>query len=295
MRYGALEAGGTKMVLAVADENRKILARETIPTLTPQETVPRMIGFFRDQGIDALGIGSFGPLDLNPVSPTFGFITRTPKLPWRDYPLLPAFREALGVPCALDTDVNAAALCEARLGAAKGAQNCVYVTVGTGIGAGVVCEGNLVHGLMHPEWGHMPLCPRKDDPMPQGICPYHGACLEGLASGPAMEARWGVPGRELPPDHPAWELEAHYLAQMCVTAIMTVSPEKIVLGGGVMGQKHLFPLIRQETVRLLGGYIAGIGNAEDLIVPPACYPDSGLIGSLLLAEGAAKKEKEMNA
>ncbi len=288
MRYGALEAGGTKMVLAVADENRKILARESIPTRTPGETMPRMIAFFRKHPVDALGIGSFGPLDLHPGSPSFGCITETPKLPWRHYPLLPAFREALGIPCALDTDVNAAALCEARLGAARGAQNCVYVTVGTGIGAGVVCEGKLVHGLMHPEWGHMLLCPRGDDPMPQGICPYHGACLEGLASGPAMEKRWGAPAKELPPDHPAWELEAHYLAQMCVTAVMTVSPEKIVLGGGVMGQKQLFPLIRRETMRLLGGYIACLENADGLIVPPACYPDSGLIGALLLAERAAK-------
>ena len=231
MKYGALEAGGTKMVVAVADEGLHILARESIPTLTPAETMPRILDFFRMHQPDALGVGSFGPLDLHPASPTYGYITKTPKLAWCDYPLLPEMQKALGVPCALDTDVNAAALCEAELGAARGVKNCVYVTVGTGIGAGVYCEGNLVHGLMHPEWGHMLLAPRADDPMPQGVCPYHTACLEGLASGPAIEKRWGVSARELPQGHKAWALEAHYLAQMCVAALMILSPEKIVLGG----------------------------------------------------------------
>ena len=290
MKFGALEAGGTKMVLAVTDENMNFLCRESIPTGTPADTMPKLIGFFQAHPVDALGIGCFGPLDLNPASPTFGFITKTPKLSWRDYPFMPEFQRVLGVPCALDTDVNAAVLCEAEIGAAKGVQNCVYVTVGTGIGAGVYCEGNLVHGLMHPEWGHIPLAPRKDDPMPEGCCPYHRGCLEGLASGPAIEKRWGVSARELPPDHPAWELEAHYLAQMCVTALMTVSPQKIILGGGVMGQKQLFPMIREETMRLLGGYLACVKDLSSLIVPPACFPDSGLLGSVLLAKKAWEKQ-----
>ena len=284
MKYGALEAGGTKMVVAVADEGLHIMARERIPTLTPAETMPRILDFFRTHQPDALGVGSFGPLDLHPASPTYGFITKTPKLAWCDYPLLPEMQKALGVPCALDTDVNAAALCEAELGAARGVKNCVYVTVGTGIGAGVYCEGNLVHGLMHPEWGHMLLAPRADDPMPQGVCPYHTACLEGLASGPAIEKRWGVSARELPQGHKAWELEAHYLAQMCVAALMTVSAERIILGGGVMNQSFLFPMIRRETLWLLGGYIACVDNLDSLIVSPACFPDSGLLGSLLLAK-----------
>lgn len=286
MKFGALEAGGTKMVLAVADEELHILSRESLPTRTPEETMPAMIDFFRQHQIDALGVGSFGPLDLNPASPTYGYITKTPKLSWCDYPLLPAFQEALHVPAKLDTDVNAAALCEAKLGAAKGLKNCVYVTVGTGIGAGVYCEGQLVHGLMHPEWGHMPLAPQADDPMPRGVCPYHAGCLEGLASGPAIEKRWGVSGRNLAPDHPAWRMEACYLAQMCVTALMTVSPQKIILGGGVMAQGHLFPLIRQETLAMLNGYLAPVQTLDDIIVPPACYPDSGLMGSLLLAKMA---------
>ena len=240
--------------------------------------------------MDALGIGSFGPLDLNPESKTYGYITKTPKLSWCDYPLMPEFEKALHVPCMLDTDVNAAALCEAELGAAKGLKNCVYVTIGTGIGAGVYCEGNLVHGLMHPEWGHFLLAPRADDPAPEGFCPYHKGCLEGLAAGPAIEKRWGVSAKELAPDHPAWDLEAHYLAQMCVMALMTVSPQKIILGGGVMGQKHLFPMIHKETMRLLGGYLSCVSDVSDLIVPPACFPDSGLIGSLLLAKKALEQK-----
>lgn len=289
MIYGALEAGGTKMVLAAADEQFHILDRVSIPTGQPADTVARMVDFFREQRIDALGVGSFGPLDLNPQSPTYGYITKTPKAGWRDYPLLPALLDALQVPGMLDTDVNAAALWEAERGAARGAKNCVYVTVGTGIGAGVYCEGNLVHGLMHPEWGHMLVAPHPDDPMPRGVCPYHEGCLEGLASGPSMEKRWGRPARELPPDHPAWQIEAYYLAQLCMTALMTVSPEKILLGGGVMHQSHLFPLIRQETVRLLNGYLPCVTDGEMLIQPPAGWPDSGLMGALLLAELAAKQ------
>lgn len=286
MRYGAIEAGGTKMVLAVADEELNILWRKTLPTRTPEETVPEMLAFFRENQVDALGIGSFGPLDLNPDSDHFGSITKTPKLSWRDYPLMQTFRDKLQIPCAVDTDVNAAALCEAQMGAGMGLKNCVYVTVGTGIGGGIYCEGQLVHGLMHPEVGHMLLRAHPQDPCPDGFCPYHKGCLEGVASGPAMEKRWGRSARELPPDHPAWALEAHYLAQMCMNLMMTVSPEKIILGGGVMGQEHLFPLIRKELVRLVNGYIPCMEDGEKLVVPPVCYPDSGLIGSLLLAKNA---------
>lgn len=286
MRLGAIEAGGTKMVLAVADEQMNILCRKTVPTRTPEETVPEMIAFFRQHPVAALGIGCFGPLDLNVDSATYGSITKTPKLAWRDYPLLSAFREALQVPCALDTDVNAAALCEAEMGAAKGLENCVYVTVGTGIGGGVYVEGKLVHGKMHPEVGHMLLRAHPQDPCPDGFCPYHKGCLEGVASGPAMEKRWGRSARELPPDHPAWALEAHYLAQMCMNLMMAISPEKIILGGGVMGQKHLFPMIRKEFLSLLNGYIPCVQDAERMIVPPMCYPDSGLLGSVLLAKKA---------
>lgn len=287
MLYGALEAGGTKMVLAVSDERLNMLDRLTLPTKTPSETMPAMIDFFRERRVDALGVGTFGPVNLHADSPNYGTITATPKLAWRGYPLLRAFREALHIPCAIDTDVNAAALGEVALGAGRGVKNCVYVTVGTGIGGGVYSEGSLVHGLLHPEVGHFYVSPHPDDPMPQGMCPYHGACLEGMASGPAIEKRWGVTARELPADHTAWRLEAYYLAQMCQTLLTIVSPEKIILGGGVMGQKQLFPMVRAETKRLLNGYLAGLEDFDALIVPPDCYPDSGLMGALLLAQGAA--------
>ena len=285
MLYGAIEAGGTKMVLAIGDENCNIVEQISLPTLTPDVTMPLMIDFFKGKGIQALGVGSFGPLDLNPASATYGYITSTPKLPWRNYPLIPELEKALGVKCVLDTDVNAAALCEAKMGAAKGLKNCVYLTIGTGIGAGVYCEGHLVHGGLHPEWGHMPLQRHPSDPMEKGFCPYHDACLEGLAAGPAIEKRWGVSAKELAPDHPAWELEAHYLAQVCAIALTTLATEKIILGGGVMSQTHLFPMVRKKTAELLNGYLQSPNalNLDDTIVPPQCFPVSGLIGSLLLA------------
>lgn len=287
--YGALEAGGTKMVLSRLDENGVMLNRESIPTQTPETTMPAMIRFFRDRPIDALGIGCFGPLDLSPASPTYGAITATPKLSWRNYPILTEFRRQLGVPALLDTDVNAAALAEATLGAARGLGSCLYVTVGTGVGGGVVIDGKPRHGLTHPELGHMLLTPEKDDPMPEGVCPYHAHCLEGLAAGPAIAKRWGRPAQELPPEHPAWALEAAYLAQMCHNAIMTLSPEKIILGGGVMQQEFLFPLIREKTLALLNGYVchdAVDHGLADYIVAPGLGVNSGVMGAYLLARQA---------
>ncbi len=287
--YGALEAGGTKMVLSRLDENGVMLDRESIPTQTPETTMPAMIRFFRDRPITALGIGCFGPLDLSPASPTYGAITATPKLSWRNYPILTEFRRQLGVPALLDTDVNAAALAEATLGAARGLGSCLYVTVGTGVGGGVVIDGKPRHGLTHPELGHMLLTPEKDDPMPEGACPYHAHCLEGLAAGPAIAKRWGKPAQELPPEHPAWALEAAYLAQMCHNAIMTLSPEKIILGGGVMQQEFLFPLIREKTLALLNGYVchAAVDHGlADYIVAPGLGVNSGVMGAFLLARQA---------
>jgi fructokinase len=292
MLLGALEAGGTKMVLAVGDDSGHIADKVSIPTTEPDETLAGIIAYYKKFDIKALGVGCFGPLDLKKTSPTYGYITSTPKLKWRNFPLVKALSEGLHVPVALDTDVNGAALAESKLGAARGLSSCLYVTVGTGIGGGLVVEGNLVHGLLHPEFGHMLLRPMKEDPSPEGFCPYHGSCLEGLASGPAMEKRWGVPARELAPDHPAWQLEAEYLAQMCVNAIVSFSPEKIILGGGVMQQNHLFPLIRRETLRLLGGYVqhpAILSGMEDYIVPPGLGVESGIQGAFLLAERALLK------
>lgn len=287
--YGALEAGGTKMVLSYLDEGGRMLERLSIPTRTPAETMPEMIAFFRAHPVDALGIGCFGPLELNPARENFGSITATPKLAWRDYSIMRAFREALDVPVGLDTDVNGAALAEARLGAAKGLASCLYVTVGTGIGGGVVTGGRPVHGLVHPEFGHQLMRPAEGDPAPEGFCPYHKGCLEGLASGPAIEKRWGVSAKELPPEHPAWRVESDYLAQMCHNAIMAFSPEKIILGGGVMQQKFLLPIIREKTLALLGGYIcapAVDAGLADYIVEPGLGVNSGVMGAYLLAREA---------
>ena len=292
MLLGALEAGGTKMVLAVGDETGHIADKLSIPTTEPDETMAGILAFFQKHHIKALGVGCFGPLDLKESSPTYGYITSTPKLMWRNFPLVKTLAEGLRVPVSLDTDVNGAALAESTLGAARGLLSCLYVTVGTGIGGGLVIEGNLVHGLLHPEFGHMLLRPLPEDPAPGGFCPYHGGCLEGLACGPAMEKRWGVSAKELKPDHPAWELEAKYLAQMCANAIVTFSPEKIILGGGVMQQPHLFPLIRKETLKLLGGYVqhsAILSGMEDYIVPPGLQTESGIQGAFLLARRALEK------
>lgn len=288
-RYGALETGGTKMVLAVLDEQGNFLERAKFPTQTPQETMAEMITFFREHPVSALGIGSFGPLDLNPASPTFGSITASPKLSWRNFPLVPEFTKALHIPVAMDTDVNAAALAESVLGAAKGLESCLYVTVGTGIGGGLIVNGKPVHGLLHPEIGHIRVNPLPGDPLPKGICPYHGCCLEGMAAGPAIKEKWGLSARELPESHPAWELESDYLSQLCAIAILSFSPEKIILGGGVMQQKFLFPIIREKTLKALGGYIvhpAVEESLENYIVEPGLGTNSGILGAWLLAKQA---------
>ncbi len=289
MRIGALEAGGTKMVLGVFDDEGRLLEKTKIPTRSPDKTMPEMIEFFKAQGIEKLGIGTFGPVDLRAQSPDYGTITATPKLDWRNYPILREFRNALGIPVNIDTDVNAAAFAECRMGAARGCGNAVYVTVGTGIGAGVVIAGRCVHGLMHPEVGHMLLYPHPNDPLPRGVCAYHDRCLEGLASGPALAKRAGQNPENLPDDDPMFTLEAGYLAQMCVNLIMVLSPEKIIIGGGVLQRGYLLDLVRKETVRMLGGYIPVpeiTARIDSYIVLPELYPISGLIGAWLLGKEA---------
>ena len=291
MRIGALEAGGTKMVCAIGDEQGNIFDRVSFPTLKPEETMGNLIDYFKGKDIEALGIGSFGPLCLDPEAAEFGAITTTPKLPWRDFPLRKAFLDALGVPVGIDTDVNAAALGEATYGAGKGLDSLVYYTIGTGVGGGALVDGRLVHGLVHPEMGHMLLRPDPRDPTPHGFCPYHDGCLEGMANGPAIEKRWGVSAKELPEDHIAWDIEVEYLAQMCVNTIVTLSPKRIVLGGGVMHQMHLFPKIRRRTLELLNGYVAHPAVLEQIdgyIVPPGLGDNAGAVGSLLLGVEALK-------
>lgn len=293
MRLGALEAGGTKMVCAIGDENGNVFERMSFPTRMPEETMPDIINYFRERPVEALGISSFGPLNLNKQDPNFGDITTTPKPGWQNYPLLRTLAEALNVPVGIDTDVNGAALAEARLGAGRGLDSLVYYTIGTGVGGGAVVEGRLLHGLVHPEMGHMLLRPCKDDPAPHGFCPYHDGCLEGMATGVAIEKRWGVPAAQLPPEHIAWDIEAEYLAQMCANTIVILSPKKIVLGGGVMHQVHLFPKIRRRTQELLNGYVANdtiLHDIDNYIVAPGLGDNAGAAGSLLLALDALKGE-----
>lgn len=288
-KIGALEAGGTKMVLAIYQEDGTELERITLPTETPEVTMPKMIAFFREHNIDALGVGSFGPLDLNPNSPTYGYITSTPKLAWKNYPLLEKLLDGQDIPAGIDTDVNAAIIAEVEQGAARGCENAVYVTIGTGIGGGVYSNGKTVHGLLHPEVGHALLKPHPDDPNPRGVCPYHESCMEGLAAGPAIGARVQGDAKDLPDDHPTFAIEAYYLAQMCVNLIMTLSPERIILGGGVMQRESLIKQVREETLRQLNGYIqhpAIIDHIDEYIVTPDLFPVSGLVGSYLIGKKA---------
>ena len=247
------------------------------------------MAFFREHPtrVAAVGIASFGPVDLDPRSPTFGFITTTPKPHWAHIDVARPFRDALGVPVAFDTDVNGAALAEHRWGAASGIDPFVYVTVGTGIGGGGVVNGRRLHGLVHPEMGHLRLPhDRATDPFP-GSCPFHGDCLDGLASGRAIRERWGAPAETLPPDHPAWPLEAEYLALGLVAIVAVLSPKRIVLGGGVMQQPTLLPRVRGRVVALLSGYVRAteiLHEIEHYIVPPALGARAGVIGALALAD-----------
>ncbi|MCE1253575.1 MAG: ROK family protein [Anaerolineae bacterium] len=288
--YGAIEAGGTKMVCMVAGGPDEIIAETRFPTTTPAETIGRMLAFFNEQmkshQLLALGIGSFGPLDLNPASPTYGYITTTPKPGWQQTDLIGRLKEELKLPVIIDTDVNAAALGEFTWGAGQGKDPFIYYTIGTGIGMGVRANGGLVHGLTHPEGGHMVM---KRDPQRdpfEGFCPYHGDCFEGLASGPAMNKRWGQKAETLPLDHPAWALEASYIAQSVSNMVLTLSPQRIVLGGGVMQQEQLFPLVRREVQSMLNGYVQSpviMEFIDDYIVPPALGNQAGVLGSIALA------------
>lgn len=288
--YGSIEAGGTKWVCAVGSGPDDIRDLVRFPTTTPEETLAQAVTFFSSMpDLAALGIGSFGPVDLHRSSPTYGYITTTPKPGWTNTEVAGVFARALGVPVAFDTDVNAAALGEHRWGAAQGLESCVYITVGTGIGGGVFVQGRLLHGLLHPEIGHM-LLPRDPQRDPYtGACPYHGDCLEGLAAGPALLGRYGQRGETLPPDHPAWELEAHYLALACANLVLTLSPQRIILGGGVMHQPSMFPMLRAELLRVLGGYVRMPQieqQIESYVVPPALGDRAGVLGAMALAEQA---------
>ncbi|MED1203317.1 ROK family protein [Heyndrickxia acidicola] len=285
MLFGSIEAGGTKFVCSVGDREGNIEARASFPTTVPEETMPQVIEFFKPYTLKGIGIGSFGPIDINPNSPTYGFITSTPKPGWRNYPFVQAIKEQLNVPVGFNTDVNAAALGELRKGAAQGLDSCLYITVGTGIGAGAVVQGKLVQGLSHPEMGHI-LVRRHPEDHYAGKCPYHKDCLEGLAAGPAIEERWGKKGMDLAEKPEVWEMEAHYIAQALAQYILILSPEKIILGGGVMKQTQLYPLIQQKVADILNQYVE-LPDLASYIVPPGLGDNAGITGALLLGVEAA--------
>lgn len=288
---GGIEAGGTKFVCVIGTGPDDVRAELRVPTTTPAETLHEVVAFFDRQRhlhspIEALGIGAFGPVDLDPSSPTWGFVTATPKPGWAHSDLAGALHRALAVPVAFDTDVNAAALGEWRHGAAQGLDTFLYLTVGTGIGGGALVNGGLLHGLVHPEMGHMRVPRDPTDATFSGLCPFHGDCLEGLASGPAMAARWGLPAEALPADHAAWALEARYLALALSGLVCTLSPQRIIVGGGVMAEPSLLPRVRQQLQRLLGGYIQApelLTDMDRYLVSPALGSRAGVIGALVLA------------
>lgn len=289
--YGGIEAGGTKFVCAVGTGPDDLYVAQPFPTTTPAETIERAIAFFKERTargrLAAIGIGSFGPVDPNPASPTFGYITTTPKPGWAHTDFTGTIQRALGVPVGFDTDVNAAVLGEHRWGAAQGIDNFIYLTIGTGIGGGALVNGKLLHGLIHPEMGHIRI-PHdwKTDPY-AGFCPYHGDCWEGLAAGPAIQLRWGQRGETLPADHPAWNLEANYIALALADLICTLSPQRVILGGGVMEQPHLLPMVQQQTRGLLNGYLHApeiLEKIDKYIVTPGLGEQAGVLGAIALAE-----------
>ena len=287
--YAAVEAGGTKFRVAIA-EGRNIVADTTVPTTSPDETLAATIGFIRNWGeVAAVGIACFGPLDLEETSPTFGSIASTPKPGWSNAPVLSRLRAELGVPASIDVDVGGAALGEWRWGAARDLRHFIYITVGTGIGGGLFIAGTVHHGMGHPEMGHVPVERVSGDDF-AGVCRFHGACLEGMASGPAIAARWGAPGADLSERPEVWDLEATYLAQALRTFTYVAAPQRILLGGGVMQQPGLLELTRKKLTEQLAGYVTGgtlRGSLDHYVVAPAFGQDAGLVGAIALAMKAA--------
>ncbi len=293
--YGGIEAGGTKIVCAVGSSPEHILAETRFPTTSPGETIALIADFFKSimqkngLHLDGIGIGSFGPLDLNPKSEHYGCITATPKPGWSFVDILHRVQEQTGIPAILDTDVNAAALGEGRWGAAQGLNNYIYLTIGTGIGGGLIVDGRPYHGMVHPEMGHIFLIRDPKVNSFEGVCPFHSDCFEGLASGPALKARYNQPAETLPENHPAWELESYYIATALSDYICTLSPERIILGGGVMQQSHLFSMVRTKVQQLLNRYVQSpqiIDAIDEYILPPGLGNTAGVLGAIALAEQA---------
>jgi fructokinase len=282
MFFGAIEAGGTKFVCAVSNGDFTIIERVNIPTTTPNQTMEQVYSFFDQYILDSIGIGSFGPVDVNRNSKTYGYITTTPKTGWTNFDFVGAVQSRYKIPVSFTTDVNAAAFGEYKKGIAQEVNSCLYLTVGTGIGGGAVLNGKILDGFGHPEMGHLLVKMHPQDSF-EGNCPYHATCLEGLASGPAIEKRYNIKGKELEKERHVWELEAYYIAQALVGYTLILRPEKIILGGGVMQQDQLLPLIRNEFKKQLNSYVE-TPNLEDYIVLPGLAENSGIMGCLLLAK-----------
>jgi fructokinase len=288
--YGGVETGGTWVVCALGTGPGDIVAQETFATGEPGATLDRIAEFFeRGPRPAAIGVGSFGPVDLDPASPTWGHVTSTPKPGWAHTAVAPVLRDRLGVPIRFDTDVTSSAIAEHRWGAAAGVNSVCYLTIGTGIGAGILIDGRPVHGLIHPEVGHL-MIPhdRARDPF-AGSCPSHGDCWEGLAAGGAIAARWNANPRELPDDHPAWELEAEYVALGIFAIVLVASPERVIAGGGVMERPGLLAAVRARLVALNAGYLETpmIGDeVERYVVAPALGDEAGVLGAIALAQSA---------
>lgn len=292
--YGGIEGGGTKFICAIGTGPNDIRAETRIPTTTPHETLTLAIEFFKQHEgkigkLSAIAIANFGPLDLRTNSPTYGQVLSTPKPHWSGANILGMLRNAFELPIGFDLDVNGSALGEHLWGAARGLDTFIYLTVGTGIGGGVFTEGKLLHGLLHPEMGHIPLPhDRLHDPF-EGACPFHGDCFEGLASGPALEKRWGQRAETLPEDHPAWELEAQYISQALATYTYSISPQRIIIGGGVGSNLKLLKMVRKKTRLFINGYIPShtiVDEIDSYILPPALGNRAGVLGALALAEQA---------
>lgn len=289
--YGGVETGGTWCVCALGAGRGEIHVREQFPTTSPAETLDRVVEFFESHPRPAaLGVGSFGPVDLDRSSPSWGHVTTTPKPGWQHTPVATVLRDRLSLAIAFDTDVNAAAVGEARWGAGQGRPVVCYLTVGSGIGAGLTIDGHPLHGLVHPEVGHLRV-PHdgRSDPF-AGSCPAHGDCWEGLASGPAIAERWGTPPAELPDDHVAWPLEAEYVSLGILSIVCVASPHRVIVGGGVLQRPQLLPMIRQRLRELLAGYLDHplLGaDIDDYLVTPALGDNAGVLGAIALAEACA--------
>lgn len=287
--FGGIEAGGTKFICAVADEDLNIVDQVRVDTTIPEETMQAVKAFFSQYDVASFGVGSFGPIDVNKASNSYGYITSTPKLAWQDYDFVGDLKKWFAKPVGWTTDVNAASLAEYSVGAAKDANSCLYLTVGTGVGGGFTANGEIYHAYSHPEMGHIKLQKHPHDHF-EGACPFHGDCLEGLVAGPAIEKRVGIKGADIAPDHEVWTYVAYYLGQAIANYTLTLAPERVVIGGGVMHQDHLLDMVKDRVLDSLADYVS-LPDIDTYIQAPKLADNAGITGSLLLAKQALTDAK----